>query len=159
MNVLFGWIGRIVYWIIWPGTRLYLRRSTRTRVVVCHRGQTLVVTKWLSNGQYHLPGGGLEGDEPPAHGAVRELYEETGITLHEAEVQLLASETYRAAGMSFDCHYFVYRAGERLVAKPSFPEITGIYWLDRSDIRPDTCSPEVIRALELVESSHRSSWQ
>jgi 8-oxo-dGTP pyrophosphatase MutT (NUDIX family) len=145
MNILPVWLGRIVYWIIWPGTWLYLRWSTRTRVIISYRGEIMVVRKWLSNGKYHLPGGGVEGDESAAHGAVRELYEETELTLHEAEVELLSTETYRSSGMSFNCHYFVYWAGSRPVTKPKFPEITEVAWLDRLDIHPDTCSPEVIR--------------
>lgn len=145
-----GWIGRIAYWFVWPGTWLYLRWSTRTRVVVYYDGKILAVRGWLSNGRLHLPGGGVHGDESAAHGAVRELFEETGLALHEAEIQHLATETYRHGGMQFNCHYFVYVAGFRPVAEPKFPEIINVIWLDRYDINYDTCNPDVMRGYELA---------
>jgi 8-oxo-dGTP pyrophosphatase MutT (NUDIX family) len=157
MTKLYGLLGRLIYWLIWPGTWLYLRWSQRTRVIVLYRGEMLVVTKWLSNGLYHLPGGGILPDESSAKGAVRELYEETGITLHEDEVELLVSETYQHAGFRFMCHYYVFRASSRPIVNRRWMEIIDSNWLSRQDLSSDTCSPEVIRAFELLRAAERAT--
>lgn len=45
-------------------------------------GRDLLVTEQISQGEFQLPGGGLDPGESPLRALVRECYEETGWTLH-----------------------------------------------------------------------------
>jgi 8-oxo-dGTP pyrophosphatase MutT (NUDIX family) len=146
--------GRLLYWVAWPGTWLYLRWSTRSRMLVVYGDEVLVVKNWMGDGRYHLPGGGLHPDELPAKGAVRELYEETGATLHEDEIVPLASEMYRHDGFRYKCHYFAYRSHTRLVTKQTQLEIADIAWVKSSDVSIYDHGPEVLRALELLDATN-----
>lgn len=45
-------------------------------------------------GAFQMPQGGIEENEPPINAAYRELFEETGITLHDIEFVEKATEKY-----------------------------------------------------------------
>lgn len=155
MNEKHELAGRLLYWLVWPGTWLYLRWSTRTRVLVLYGEEILVVKNWLGDGRYHLPGGGLHPNELPEKGAVRELYEETGATLHEDEIMPLGFEDYDHDGFRYKCHYFAYRSHTRLVTKMSGAEIAEISWASISTVSIHTHGPEVLRALELLDATNK----
>ncbi len=61
-------------------------RSTAA-VAVWHGNRILLVSHSYKKG-YSLPGGGMRRDEAPECGAVRELFEETGIAIEPAALQL-----------------------------------------------------------------------
>lgn len=88
---LFETFGRLVYYAIWPALVLYTPFTHRTRVVVRCGTDILLVKGWLSSGEWQLPGGGVHWGEPRAQSAVRELYEETGITIAATAVQQIAT--------------------------------------------------------------------
>jgi 8-oxo-dGTP pyrophosphatase MutT (NUDIX family) len=44
-------------------------------------GERLLLTKRSDNGQWCLPGGGIDPGERPAEAAEREVLEETGLTV------------------------------------------------------------------------------
>src|ERR1035438_4328677 len=74
-------IGSIIFWIIYPGLYLRISNSQRVRVIIKVGDRVLFVTKWLSNGQQSLPGGGVQSGESPLKAAIREVREEVGIDL------------------------------------------------------------------------------
>lgn len=53
-----------------------------------------VAPGYPATGQWTLPGGGLEFGEDPAHGVLRELTEETGLTGHVAALAFVDSRTH-----------------------------------------------------------------
>ena len=55
----------------------------------CERVLLIKRTEPPAPGAWSVPAGYLEADEPPSHAAVRELHEETNITLSEDGLQLL----------------------------------------------------------------------
>ncbi len=60
---------------------------------------------------WELPGGGLEGHEPTASAAARELYEETGIVdVDMGPCVWRHHATFEFAGMYFDQHEYVHVA-------------------------------------------------
>jgi 8-oxo-dGTP pyrophosphatase MutT (NUDIX family) len=70
----------------------------------------------VGSGQTHwiTPGGGLEGDETPAQGAMREVLEETGLRVDLplwADAVYIERDLYRLAGTWWDQtnHYFLAR--------------------------------------------------
>jgi ADP-ribose pyrophosphatase YjhB (NUDIX family) len=67
------------------------RNPVPVGTVVVHSGDgALFVRRSVppDEGQWDLPGGFLETDEPPAYGAARELEEETGVRADPADVRL-----------------------------------------------------------------------
>ena len=81
MNPIWTTLGRMMFWLTWPATWLYLHNSRRTRIIVMHRGQILLTKGWLSNRDWALPGGGRHRHETMLKAARRELLEETGLDL------------------------------------------------------------------------------
>jgi 8-oxo-dGTP pyrophosphatase MutT (NUDIX family) len=149
---LWTWIGRIAYWGIWPGSWLYLRGSRRTRLLLCCGDEILVVNNWLGAGKWNLPGGGLHTAEDPELGLLRELFEETGIQLKTSDLQLLAKEPYQIHGFHYSCTYFMAIVTEKPPSRRRRPEITEIMWSPRTRISPKNHGPDIIRALQLLDS-------
>lgn len=87
MKKLAKTIGLVTFYITLPVLALILNSSQRTRVIVVHAGKVLVLRGWLGNNKWILPGGGLHRGEEPIVGALRELYEETGIALAPGQLK------------------------------------------------------------------------
>ena len=49
-------------------------------------GDRLLLTRRSDNGQWCLPGGGVDPGERPAETAIREVYEETGLTIRVTDL-------------------------------------------------------------------------
>lgn len=60
---------------------------TTASVAVWYKNQILLVSHSYKNG-YSLPGGGMQRNEAPECGAVRELFEETGVAIEPAALHL-----------------------------------------------------------------------
>lgn len=146
-------VGRVAYWLAWPGLCLLLRGSQRTRVLLVHQDSVLVVRGWMSDGHWQLPGGGLHKGERPVKGAVRETMEEAGIQLETKELKTLTTEHYQHNGFSYTARYFIARIDRPVRPKTKGLEIAEAAWLQRSDITPHTCGADVLRALELMDAS------
>lgn len=67
------------------------KRKRATVIVETNKGILLVSHSKERPPTFMLPGGGVRGGEYSIHGAIRELYEETG--LHSSEVRYLFSLT------------------------------------------------------------------
>lgn len=96
MKKLIQTVGKVLFWLTWPGLFIYFRIGRRTRVfVICHQ-QVLVLKSWYGDGSYIFPGGGLHRREDPRQGVLRELYEETGLKLPESQLQFLFEKSVSA---------------------------------------------------------------
>jgi 8-oxo-dGTP diphosphatase len=144
-------LGRVCYWISWPGLRYYLRWSNRTRVVVISNDRLLVVKGWLSNGGWSLPGGGLHHGEPVTVGACRELYEETGLQVYASDLTVLSQQQYRSHGLRF--RYTLIRATSsnivRQTLRPQPIEILELAWLTKAELVAQRVEPDVMEALRI----------
>ena len=68
--------------IIEQGDRIGATATLRPGAAAAVRdGDRLLLTKRSDNGQWCLPGGGVEPGERPAETAIREVLEETGLTI------------------------------------------------------------------------------
>ena len=124
------WLGVAAFWLSWPVLWVYFRRGERTRVLVRCGDEVLLVKSWLGDGRWILPGGGLHRGEDPRSGAVRELREETGISLRPDRLQPLGKNIYRDKGFHFPCHYFVVELHERPPLILQRHEIAEARWAD-----------------------------
>ncbi len=143
--------GVVAFWLVWPALWVYLRWSRRTRLALVADGKILVVRGWLSDGRWQLPGGGLHTGESPVDGLLREVWEETGIRLSPGDLSPLGSEWFKGRGLRFRSYYFVAHMKRPVPTRITGPEIAHIRWLPLSDVRPETCGQDVVRALELLD--------
>lgn len=151
MTKLWHKMGYLSFWLGWPGLWVYLRRSSRTRILIICDNKILVVQSWLSDGKWGLPGGGLHPGENPEVGALRELFEETSLKLDVSELRALGVERLSIHGLKFLCHYYVVNVDKQLQPTLEGREITDAAWLDLSDVSQRTCGQDVRRALELLD--------
>ena len=93
-------IGRIAYWVGWPGVHLFLHGSHRTRLLV-RRGDRCLIVQGYLGGYWTLPGGGIGRTELANVAAARELREEVGL-----EVEPTAFEHIITTDMSLHGHQY-----------------------------------------------------
>ncbi len=144
-------LGVLVYWLAWPALWFYLQRSTRTRLLLVAGDHVLVVRGWMSDGRWQLPGGGLHAGEDPVTGVLREVQEETGLSLEPKLVQQLGSRQFRGNGLRFRCIYFMARLPDSRKVQIRGVEIVDASWFDRASIGPLNCGEDVRQALALLD--------
>lgn len=149
-------IGRLVTWLCWPILWKFLRGSQRSRLLLVHDQEVLVIHNWLGDGRWDLPGGGQHATEFPEGALRRELLEELQIVLPNQIIQLLASEPLRTKGLTFTVHYFVATVPERYTTRPRRLEIAEAQWLPIQELTPEQASPAVLRALELFQENKQN---
>lgn len=124
-------VGRLLFWCGWPLLWLLSRPvRRRTRIIVQHKTDILLVKDWISSGQWTLPGGGIRFGEDPRDCAIRELREETGIIADSSS--LSTHKEYRAlsqSGLRFDCVAFRLELSTRPELRLRFFEISDAQWV------------------------------
>ncbi len=129
-------IGIAAYWGGWPLLWLMLRRSRRSRVIIISADNNLLLEKgWLGSGEWILPGGGLHRREDERAGAVREIYEETGIQVPATELQEIVRGRVSEYGLGFNCVLFAVQLPDEPVAKPQQLELSDVVWMPLDDLR------------------------
>ena len=140
------WLGRFIYWCVWPGLFILLNGSERTRAIVFCGDEILVVRGWLDD-KWSLPGGGLHRGEAIRRGCLREIREETGIALRHEQLIFAGQVPAREHGISFVVH--VYTA--ELKKKPTFSrqrrEIAELAWVDWHTLDDGNAHGDVLDAL------------
>jgi 8-oxo-dGTP pyrophosphatase MutT (NUDIX family) len=147
MNSFWQRVGTLAGWLAWPASWLYLRFSTRTRVLVISRDKVLVVKNWLGDRKWSLPGGGLHRSEPPVMGALREVREETGVMLAPEQLSELFHGRYHDRGFRFECFFFMAHCAEPLVPKRQKGEIIASEWVAVQNLTAVNAGNDVMRAL------------
>lgn len=133
------WIlsGRLLFWTAWPALFVWLYFTTRTRVLVIVGDQILIVKGWLSSGKWGLPGGGVHIGEDPEVAALRELREETGITVKKGKLRFLrkaaAKDDHR---LKYQYHAFSLELPKKPPLKRQL-ELTHLEWRKWKDIYND----------------------
>jgi len=150
MRRLLQRIGTAAWWVCLPGLMIALSGGPRTRVIIRSGGKILAVKGWLGNGKWSLPGGGLHRHEEPLAGAIREVREETGLSLDPARLTPLGVQEYRSYGIHFPCHYFVAALPAQTAPKPEFIEISEAAWLEPSALTVQKANADVLTAIRLV---------
>jgi 8-oxo-dGTP pyrophosphatase MutT (NUDIX family) len=154
MKKLLQAIGFVIFWCGWPVLYVYFRRSQRTRVLIVHEGDIVVLRTWLAgNTKWGMPGGGKHKDETPVQGAIREVREEVGIELKPEQLRLLFTTMFHDKGFRFPCYYFVAELSERTSFTRQKHEIADIRWVDPTTAAPDTLLRDVHEALAAYHAS------
>lgn len=140
-------IGTTAFWLSWPLLYVYLRRAERTRVLLKASDKVLLVQTWHGPGDWSLPGGGIHKNEEKTLAAVRELVEETTITLGIEQLRPLGTKNHTEHGLVFTCHYFVGEFTQPLRAKACFPEVLEARWVSLNELSEYRLAPDARYAL------------
>jgi len=133
MNRLWILIGQSLGYGLWIPIWLAIRFTTRTRVLVIHGDEVLVLRGWLSTGAWGLPGGGQHRGEEPAQAAARELQEETGISVRHSDLKPLGQfRQTKGHAHKFSGFVLAVKAKPRVQLQKS--EITGFTWVRPADL-------------------------
>ncbi|HEX5494470.1 MAG TPA: DUF2087 domain-containing protein [Mycobacteriales bacterium] len=105
-------------------------------------------------GSWTLPGGGLRFGERPVRALRREVYEETGLTVGEAELLDVESESmsFQRHGAPVEGHpirilYRISTAGGPLGVREIGGSTAEVAWLDRSDLAAVPLTPYAAAAI------------
>jgi len=104
---------------------------------------------WFGNNQFSVPGGMVDTGETPEIAAVRELQEETNITVDPKNLKLFHQDETSANGRMFENFYFVttLRTGEPVNKEPHRHSELDWYPLDEL---PDDTMPLIIKLLSKI---------
>ena len=154
MKKLWIVLGKISFWITWPGIWLIVRISPpRTRILVIYDNKLLLTKDWLGAGDWSLPGGGLRRGEDPAEGAVRELMEETGIKIAPDHCVKFAMKTLKGRGITSHNHCFFVH----LASKPRIylhrPEILAYKWVTLNELSDFQLSETVMPVIKTFSNT------
>ena len=136
MKKLWLFAGKAAFWVTWPGLFILLRFSKRTRVFIRCGDELLVVRGWLGGGEWSFPGGGLHRNEEAAQGAVREVFEETGIQLEPNQLTpLFEKRIFLPHGLNYHCLAYGVDVQQKPITKEPAGEITAIAWQPIDQLR------------------------
>lgn len=87
---------------------------------------------WYENKKYLPPGGNVDSDETPKQAAIRELFEETGLTVDENQLELIWNYQNNLRNKEWDNYYFLARecTGELKNVEPHRHSNVGWFSLD-----------------------------
>lgn len=140
--------GMIVFWLSWPLLHVILRIGSRTRVLIIAENDVLLVKDIIGPGTWSLPGGGLHLGELPVGGAIREVKEETGIMLDEA--QLDNKGTFKGTNSekhTYRYHLFVVHLKSKPPTKLQRRELSELRWMPLAQAATDSSVGKVAREI------------
>lgn len=145
--------GIIVFWLSWPVLYLYLKNSTRSRVLITYQDEILVSKTWIGSGSWTLPGGGVHKDEEPVDAAAREIQEELGLAISPQSYELLDRMKHRSHGLEYEAVFFALELPSKPPIKQQRIEMSDACWIRRTKINEHDIGSDVITALQLL--SHK----
>lgn len=146
-------VGRALRPVIIAGLKLHTAITGQERargIVTNERGELLLVRDFIGSA-WTLPGGGIERGETPLRAVVREVYEETGISVDASAVRALGVLDAHDAPLGYTAHIFgiVVMAEALPAAQFNTREIIEVGWFS-GDQLPPRVSPIVLATLALL---------
>lgn len=144
-------IGRIFYYITWPGIFLIIKlQPPRTRIIIKNKDYILLVKDWLGTGKWSLPGGGLKKNEIPEDGAIREIFEETGLSLNRDDLISIGKLNLKSAGIGYSAYCYLLNVESKLKPTNNSKEIAEVEWFSLNSLEKLNLSPTVKQVLQAL---------
>lgn len=134
MQGLWILVGRLAYWASWPLRFAVIYFTKRTRVLITSGDKVLAVKGWLSNGDWKMPGGGLHIGEAHALGAVRELSEETGLSVLPEQLTHIHTKRVWEDGVSYVQVLYALELPKTAEVQRQKWELTDAAWLSKHNL-------------------------
>lgn len=143
---MINWLKNNLYRIALFGARIYWRVFKPVTygariILVCNNKILLVQPCTLL--YWNLPGGGINKNESPEAGAIRELHEELGIKIDKADY-LLGTYTSNAEGKKDTIYIFVKNINTEIVPKVQI-EIGNAGYFDINELPENVTKPTKFR--------------
>jgi len=126
--------GRIVYKFMRPFLGLFFSGKLRTRALIIHKSQILLVRNWKGRQRWTLPGGGAKNNESSQGAIIRELKEELGLNVKKTELEFISEVNHVEGSAKYPV--VIYRL--KFVKKPTFsmhrPELIDAEWWQVNDL-------------------------
>jgi len=139
--------GLVVYTFMKPFLGIFYSGRLRTRALITHNSQVLLVRNWKGNQNWVMPGGGVKKGESPKKALIRELKEELDLDIKDTALKFLFKSTAEDASAKFPVVIY----GLKLAKKPLFsiysPEILEAKWFDINKL-PENANNLVVKAIK-----------
>lgn len=146
-------LGKIAHTAASPLLRVYMKGKRRVRVMVVNeRDEVLLARSWFGHQRWSLPGGGIRRGEKPVVAAVREAFEETGVSLDERKCKHLGEFDNGDSNAPFivDCWITTIKKQPAHIAARHRLEMLDVAWFSLQHL-PSHRSKTVDRALKLYK--------
>ncbi len=148
-------LGKLAHSAASPLLRVYMKGKRRVRaLIVNERDEVLLVRSWFGHQRWSLPGGGIRSGEEPVVAAVRETFEETGVTIDERKCRRLGEFANGDSNAPFtvDCWATSIEKQPAHIAARHRLEMLDVAWFSLKHL-PSRRSKTVDRALKLYNES------
>jgi 8-oxo-dGTP pyrophosphatase MutT (NUDIX family) len=141
-------VGITVFWVTWPLSYISLRGSMRTRLLVVSGNDIIVTKRWMGEGKWSLPGGGLHKQEDSLDGVLRELYEETKLHVNSALLRRNSDRIYRYHGFRFNYVLFTCTVKHKSRLIHAVVELADARWINHQELTTKNALPDVLDAVQ-----------
>lgn len=155
MKKAFGPLVKVVFLLTRPLSGLLLHNSRRVRVAVTSGNEILLQRSSFGHQLWSLPGGGIEKGENPMHAALRELKEETSVTLTESQIECIGEDRLPSGKRWPMIDLVFYKAALKNKPKTHITrpyEILAIQWFQVTDL-PTNRSKTVDAAMHFLQKN------
>jgi len=133
--------------------RISRQKLKGSQIVVLYHSKILLIQNTYRSG-YYLPGGGLQRHEQPLDAAVRELKEETGISVLKAELELVGSFNYSIDGANICDWIYQTTLSKKTTTHIDPLEIREAQFIELNTARKLQCQPHVLNIIKALCITH-----
>lgn len=134
----------------------YTTPKVDVRGAIFRGSELLLVREMLDGGRWTLPGGWADSDETPSQAVEREVWEETGYTVHATKLAAVLDRDTQGHPVYFFSVYKFFFVCELTGGTPVQSIETGESAFFREDLLPELSVPRVTEAeLHLLFRHHR----
>lgn len=145
---------KLGFMLLWPGLFLYFLGSKRTRVILLHKGDILLVqdsSRYFNDVEsWTLPGGGIQRGEEVQIAATRELREELDIEVEPDSLVTIAKQRSGEYGLSYQAYFLLYEATTKPTLGELSKEIKTARWFKLNEAKDLQLKREARQGLALL---------